>query len=120
MNPLDIPTVRLDELPDLDKLPTQASILDVREPHEWSAGHIPGARHIPMNSVPATLAHEPGEIGPDRRIYVMCAMGGRSAQVTAWLVGNGYDAVNVLGGMHGWQDAGRALVSENGQPPTVV
>jgi rhodanese-related sulfurtransferase len=114
VNPFDVPTIALADLP------ADAIILDVREPQEWAAGHIDGARHIPMNSVPATLSHEPGELTPDARIHVICAMGGRSAQVTGWLLRQGYDAVNVSGGMHGWEDAGRPMVSESGEPPTVI
>ncbi|MCU1620126.1 MAG: glpE, partial [Modestobacter sp.] len=46
--------------------------------------------------------------------------GGRSARVTAWLNQNGYDAVNVGGGMGDWDAAGRPMVSETGRPPYVV
>jgi rhodanese-related sulfurtransferase len=114
VNPMSVPTITLDELP------ADALVLDVREPHEWQAGHIAGAVHVPMNSVPATATHDPAAIPPDRRIHVVCGMGGRSAQVTAWLVGSGFDAVNVAGGMHAWEDTGRPMVSEDGQPPRVV
>jgi rhodanese-related sulfurtransferase len=117
MNPFagpSVPTVVLDELP------ADASLLDVREPREWAAGHIDGARHVPMNSVPDLVAHAPGELGPDRRTYVICAMGARSASVTGWLLRQGYDAVNVAGGMHAWQAAGRPMVSDTGQSPTVL
>jgi rhodanese-related sulfurtransferase len=111
---MKVPTVTLDELP------ADALVLDVREPHEWAAGHIDGAVHVPMNSVPATVAHDPDRIPSDRRVHVVCAMGGRSAQVTAWLVGNGVDAVNVAGGMHAWEDAGRPMVAETAEAPRVV
>ncbi len=47
-------------------------------------------------------------------------MGGRSAQVAAWLNQQGYDAVNVAGGMHAWEDAGRPMISETGAEPTVI
>lgn len=114
MNPFNVPTVSVDQLPE------NALILDVREPYEWEAGHIAGARHVPMNSVPATIVHEPGALSPDTRIHVICAMGGRSAQVAVWLNRNGYEAVNVDGGMHAWEGAGRPMVSESGQQPTVV
>jgi rhodanese-related sulfurtransferase len=113
-NPLAVPTITLADLP------VDALVLDVREPHEWAAGHIAGARHIPMNSVPATLTHEPGELTPNTRIYVMCAMGGRSGQVAAWLIRQGYDAVNLAGGMHAWEDSGRPMISDTGAAPTVV
>jgi len=106
---------------DLPEDPTADGIvLDVREPYEWQAGHIPGAVHVPMNSVPTTVHYEPDRIPTDRRVHVVCAVGGRSGQVTAWLVKNGYDAVNIAGGMHAWAQAGRAMVSETGAPPQVL
>lgn len=94
-------------------------LLDVREPEEWADGHAPEAVHVPMNSVPATLAHDPGPLTPDARIVVTCKAGGRSAQVTSWLTEHGYDAVNLDGGMLAWATAHRAMVSETGEPPTV-
>ncbi|MGI8762101.1 MAG: rhodanese-like domain-containing protein [Jatrophihabitantaceae bacterium] len=114
MNPQQIPTITLDDLPQ------DATVLDVREPHEWQAGHIDGALHVPMNSVPAAVTNQPELIPAERRVYVVCGMGGRSGQVTAWLVQRGYDAVNLAGGMHAWESAGRPMRSENGQPPVVV
>lgn len=108
-----IPTVSIDELP------ADAHILDVREPEEWAAGHVDGAVHVPMNSVPQTVQYQPEVLG-DGTVYVLCKAGGRSAQVTAWLQHNGHDAVNIAGGTLAWAAAGRPLVSENGQPPTVL
>jgi rhodanese-related sulfurtransferase len=93
----------------LDELPADARILDVREQFEWDEGHIAGAVHVPMNEVPNRVTYQPDLISPDERVYVVCAVGGRSGQVTAWLVRNGYDAVNVAGGMHAWADAGRPI-----------
>jgi rhodanese-related sulfurtransferase len=98
-----IPTVGAGELP------ADARILDVREQSEWDDGHIDGAVHVPMFEVPNYIAYQPDAVTPDERLYVICAMGGRSAQVTAWLVGHGYDAVNVAGGMNAWLDAGRPV-----------
>jgi rhodanese-related sulfurtransferase len=114
VNPMNVPTVSLDQLP------PDALVLDVREPHEWDAGHIDAAVHVPMNAVPSTVAHEPATIPSERRVHVICAAGGRSAQVTAWLVANGVDAVNVAGGMHAWEDAGRPMVSSTDDAPRVV
>lgn len=116
MSQPQIPTITLDQLP------ADAHILDVREPEEWAAGHAESAVHVPMNSVPNTVRYQPEVLGTPSGgpVYVMCKMGGRSAQVTAWLVHNGHDAVNVAGGMHAWADAGRPMVSETGQPPTVL
>jgi rhodanese-related sulfurtransferase len=97
------------------ELPEDAVLLDVREPVEWDAGHAPDAVHIPMGELPARL----GELPTDRQIVAVCHVGGRSAQVTAWLVHQGYDASNLTGGMLAWAAAGRALTSETGQPPRV-
>ena len=94
-----------------------AYLLDVREPDEWAAGHAPGAHHLPMMEVPARIA----EIPSDADVVVVCRSGGRSAQVTAYLMQHGWDNVrNLAGGMGAWQDAGRELVSEDGQPARVL
>ncbi|MDQ6753572.1 MAG: rhodanese-like domain-containing protein [Actinomycetota bacterium] len=90
-------------------------ILDVREDHEWDAGHIQGALHIPVDEIPDRLA----ELDPDQDLNVICRGGGRSSRVTAWLVARGYSAVNVTGGMGAWQDAELPMVSETGEAPRV-
>ncbi len=106
------------EIPEVQvgALPAGAHLLDVREPEEWTAGHIQGAQHIPMNDVPRRL----DELPSDTPVYVVCRVGGRSAQVAAFLAQHGYDAVNLAGGMQAWAAAGREMVSENGRPPQVV
>jgi rhodanese-related sulfurtransferase len=101
MMPLQVPTVSVAEVPD------DAVVLDVREDDEWAAGHIEGATHIRMGDVPARLDDLP-EADP---LYVTCRSGGRSARVAAWLNQNGYDAVNVAGGMGEWDAAGRPMGS---------
>ena len=107
--PQQVPTVPAHEVPE------DAVVLDVREVDEWVHGHIDGATHIPMGDVPARL----DEIPEGDPLYVMCSRGGRSARVAAWLNLNGYDAVNVGGGMGMWEASGRPMVSETGQEPFV-
>ncbi|WP_183100352.1 rhodanese-like domain-containing protein [Nocardioides pelophilus] len=102
-----IPTVAIDGVP--DPLPDGLAVLDVREPSEWEAGHIEGAIHIPMMELTDRL----GDL-PDTQTLVVCKVGGRSAQVVGYLARQGYDVVNLAGGLHDWQAAGRALVSESG------
>ncbi|WP_336921599.1 rhodanese-like domain-containing protein [Aquipuribacter sp. SD81] len=104
----EVPTVDVTDVPD------DAVVLDVREDDEWQAGHAPGALHVPLNQVPERL----DEL-PDGELHVVCRSGGRSARATAWLNQNGYEAVNVAGGMGAWREAGRPLVSEDGTEPTV-
>jgi len=107
----------VEELPEIAAaaVPAGTRLLDVREADEWSAGHIPGARHIPMYEVPARLA----ELDPTERVVVVCKVGGRSAAVTEFLRRHGLDAVNLAGGMVAWQAAGREMVSEVGARPVV-
>jgi rhodanese-related sulfurtransferase len=108
--PQQIPAVSVSEVPE------DAAVLDVREDEEWVAGHIDGARHIAMGAVPGRL----DDIPDGDPLYVVCRGGGRSARVAAWLNANGFDAVNVAGGMGEWEAAGRPMVSETGTPPYVV
>ncbi|MCI2236915.1 rhodanese-like domain-containing protein [Paenibacillus sp. TRM 82003] len=95
-------------------VPADATILDVREDDEWVAGHADGALHIPMGEVPQRL----GEL-PEGELHVVCRAGGRSLRVAQWLSQNGYEVVNVDGGMGAWADAGRPMVSESGGEPFV-
>ena len=106
----DIPTASVEEVrPD-------ALLLDVREDDEWAAGHADGAQHLPATQLMARY----GEVPADTPVHVICRTGGRSARVTAWLNENGFDAVNVAGGMSSWSEAGRPMVSENGEEPRVL
>ena len=82
-----------------------AYIIDVREADEWADGHVEGSVHMAMQTVPERMA----ELPRDRRITVMCAVGARSAHVTSWLLEQGFDAVNVDGGIHAWVYAARPL-----------
>lgn len=100
----------------VESLTGDAVVLDVREDYEWAAGHAEGALHIPLDELPDRL----GELDPDTDVAVICRTGGRSARATQWLEANGYSAVNVTGGMGAWLEAGKPMVSENGQEPTVV
>lgn len=108
--PQQVPTVTVPELPAV--LPEGVTLLDVREPDEWAAGHAPEAVHIPMGDIAASL----GALPADNEVYVVCRSGGRSARVTAYLNANGWDAKNVDGGMQSWQAAGRRLTSDAGEP----
>jgi len=108
-----IPTVAVGGVP--DPLPTGLNVLDVREPVEWRAGHIAGAQHVPLGQLVARL----GEL-PEGQTLVVCKVGARSARAVAYLQQQGYDAVNLDGGMLDWQAAGRLMVSETGAPPQVL
>ena len=85
-------------------------LLDVREEDEWQRGPAPGARHIPMGDVPGRLA----ELDADATTFVVCHAGGRSRRVSEYLARNGFDPINVDGGMLAWAGAGRSVITDDG------
>ena len=104
-----IPTTTVSELPD------DAVLVDVREADEWAAGHAPGAVHIPLGELPSRLGELPET---DDVVAVVCRSGGRSARAVQWLAHQGYDVVNVEGGMLEWQRAGKRLAADG--DPNIV
>ncbi|WP_030738741.1 rhodanese-like domain-containing protein [Streptomyces sp. NRRL S-31] len=109
-----MPTVQVTDLKDGDFL------LDVREDDEWQAGHAEGALHLPMSDFVARYGELTEAAPQDGRVHVICRSGGRSAQVTMYLVQQGIDAVNVDGGMHQWEQSGRPVVTDDGKPGSVL
>jgi rhodanese-related sulfurtransferase len=83
--------------------------LDVREDDEWADGHIDGALHIPMGDIPGAVAAGLDWLTPANPVVVVCAVGARSARVAAWLNAQGYQAINLDGGMNAWIQAGRPI-----------
>lgn len=90
-------------------LADDAVLLDVREQNEWDAGHAPNAVHIPLAEVPSRLDELPEQ---DEPLPVICRSGGRSSQAVAWLTQQGFDVVNVSGGMKTWHEAGKPIVGD--------
>jgi hydroxyacylglutathione hydrolase len=81
-------------------------VIDVRGQSEWSGGHLPGARHIPLGALPDHLADL-----PDGPIVVQCQSGARSAVATSLLHRAGRtDALNLVGGYQAWRAAGLTTV----------
>ena len=79
-----------------------AVILDVREPREHEAAHVEGTIDIPLGELVARIDEVPRDI----TVYVLCHVGGRSAQATQYLETQGFDAVNIDGGIVEWYRAG--------------
>jgi len=74
-------------------------VIDVRARTEWDAGHMPGARHIPLGE----LADRLGEIPRDRPVVLQCQTGGRSAIAASVLLSHGIAPVaNLVGGYVAW------------------
>ena len=79
-----------------------AVLLDVREPHEFAAGHIEGAKLIPLGQLESRLA----ELPANRPVLCICRSGARSLTATRRLQVTGRIAKNLRGGMLGWAEAG--------------
>lgn len=74
-------------------------ILDVRHPGEFSAGHITGATLIPLNELGKKISKLPR----DREIICVCRSGARSGAAARQLKAQGFNAVNMSGGMLAWE-----------------
>ncbi len=78
-------------------------LVDVRQPEEYEAAHVPGAKLIPLADVVARV----GEIPSDGPVYVICQTGSRSQRAADYYRSRGIEAFNVAGGTKAWIDAGR-------------
>jgi rhodanese-related sulfurtransferase len=87
-----------------------AQLVDVRAEHEWEAGRIAGAKHLPL----AELAERTGEIEKDRPVVLYCRGGNRSTMATEALAAAGYDAAKLSEGIVGWAEEGLPLEPEGG------
>jgi rhodanese-related sulfurtransferase len=87
-----------------------AQLLDVRADHEWEAGRIAGAKHLPLDE----LAERTGEIDKDRPVVLYCRGGNRSTMATAALADAGYDASKLSEGIVGWAEEGLPLEPDDG------
>ena len=74
------------------------TIIDVREIHEYAAGHIPSAENFPLS----TLGADFSKLDKDQNYYVICQAGGRSAKAYDFLDAQGFDVINIEGGMNNW------------------
>jgi rhodanese-related sulfurtransferase len=87
-----------------------AQLVDVRAEHEWNAGRIGGAKHLPL----AGLAERTGEIDKDRPVVLYCRGGNRSTMAADALTAAGFDAVKLSEGIVGWEEADLPLEPEGG------
>ena len=87
-----------------------AQLLDVRADHEWEAGRIAGAKHLPL----AELAERTEEIDKERPVVLYCRGGNRSTMAAAALAEAGYDASKLSEGIVGWAEEGLPLEPDDG------
>lgn len=84
-----------------------ARVVDVREPAEYVAGHVPGSVNIPL----AMLSARTHELHAGAPVFVICASGARSWQAAQLLTASGIDAVSVAGGTTAWSRAGNPVIT---------
>jgi rhodanese-related sulfurtransferase len=77
---------------------SEGVLLDVREPWEYETVHVDGSLLIPMGQIPDRL----GELNSAHTYVVMCHHGRRSQQVAAYLNAQGFQVVNLAGGIDAW------------------
>ncbi|MDP9073707.1 MAG: rhodanese-like domain-containing protein [Actinomycetota bacterium] len=79
----------------------ELSVLDVRQPAEWAAGHIAGATFITGGELPGRL----DDIPDTPVVATVCGSGYRSSVASSLLAARGHNVINVLGGMTAWSNA---------------
>lgn len=108
MNPVSTLTeVSVAELRSILATDPDITLIDVREPFEWAAGHVPDARHLPMSELVARHRELTSAPGP---VYVVCQSGSRSVRCAVFLAEQGIPAVNVRGGTGAWAGSGFPIV----------
>ena len=96
-----VPTITAEELSEKLKFGKHPLVLDVRQPEEFRTGHIAGAKLIPLND----LHKQMGDLPKGREIVCICASGSRSTSAAKMLAKEGFNVLNVQGGMLAWRRA---------------
>ena len=93
---------------------TGAVVIDVREPAEFDAGHLPNAVNIPRGVLEFKTGDHPALANKDAEILLYCKSGGRAALATLNLQRLGYTKpVSLAGGFEAWANAGQPVVKES-------
>jgi rhodanese-related sulfurtransferase len=86
-------------------------LIDVREPYEWDAGRLGGARHIELERV----ASEAPTIDREKPVVFYCHVGSRSAMAADAFRRAGYEAYSMDGGIAAWHERGLPLEPRDGE-----
>jgi rhodanese-related sulfurtransferase len=93
-----------------EQVDKDAQLVDVRVEHEWEAGRIRGAMHLPL----AELSTRIDELDRDRPVVVYCLGDNRAEMAADALAGAGFDASPMAGGIRAWAEAGLPLDPDDG------
>ncbi len=84
-------------------------VIDVRDPGEWSSGHLPGARLVPLEQLRAS----PKTVLDRDNVLFVCAAGVRSQTAARIAAAHGLTKIfNLSSGTRGWVKAGYGLVND--------
>ena len=83
-------------------------VLDVREESEWKEGSVPSARHVPFHDLVKYL----DELPSNKPVASICGGGTRSSISSSILQAQGFEPVNIVGGIDAWKAAGYEVVSD--------
>ncbi len=83
----------------------EVQLVDVREPYEWEAGRVAGARHIELERV----ASQADTIEREKPVVFYCRVGSRSSMAAGAFRQAGYDAYSMDGGLLAWEERGLPL-----------
>ena len=100
-----LPSVSAADLSEKLKNGKKPLVVDVRQPEEYRQGHIQGSKLIPLGQLSGRLK----ELPKNKEIVLVCATGSRSRSATKMLVREGYEAVNMNGGMMSWARSGLSV-----------
>ena len=88
-----------------------AQVIDVREPYEREAGHMPGSEHVELQELPSRA----DSVDRDRPVIFTCRTGSRSLMAAQAFRRAGYDAWSMAGGLEQWVQEGRELEPADGK-----
>jgi rhodanese-related sulfurtransferase len=89
----------------------ELQLIDVREPYEWEAGRLAGARHIELDRLAASAE----TIDREKPVVFYCRVGSRSGMAASAFRRAGYDAYSLDGGITAWDEQGLPLEPAGGQ-----
>ena len=81
---------------DIDNLIGKVELIDIREPYEYKSGSLKTSKNIPMGNL---LTNPDKYLSKDKTYYIMCHSGGRSGRTTRLLTKQGFNVVDVAGGI---------------------
>jgi len=109
-----VKTIGMEEYRKVVESPGETLIVDVREPNEFAAGHVPGAINIPRGVLKFQIWKQVGfPVSPDRdrNVILQCQSGNRTSLATQSLADLGFTHTTaVVMGLDDWQKAGHPFV----------